>query len=235
MRSKLIAGGLLAAGLLLVAGCKVNTLTTVKSDGSGEFRAEMGFTADEVKQFGQMSSGGTQDICNTAQQGGQSLPPGTTFKQEQRGAETWCVAAAPFASIDELSKMYTDMSGITIQQLDIKSGKLTYDIGLDLTQEGAAPVPVQATWQLTVPGAVGANNADKVEGSTLTWNLTPGKTVELKAESGLGGLSLPFSIPGWFYAVGAGCLCLVVLIVIVVVVIVLSRRRKAPPTAGGPS
>jgi hypothetical protein len=235
MRSKLIACGLLAAGLLLVAGCKVNALTTVKSDGSGEFRAEMGFTADEVKQFGQLSSGGSPDICNTAQQGGQSMPPGTTFKQEQRGDETWCVAAAPFASMDELRKMYTDMSNVTVQQLDIKAGKFTYDVSLDLSQEGSAPAPVQATWQLTMPGAVGANNADKADGSTLTWNLTPGKTVELKAESGLGGLSLPFSVPGWAYAVGVGCLCLVVLIVIVVVVVVLLRRRKTPPASGSPS
>lgn len=232
MRSKWIAYGLLAAGLLLVAGCKVNALTTVKSDGSGEFRAEMGFTPDEVAQLGQMSSGGSQDICNTAEQSGQSLPPGTTFKQEQRGNETWCVAAAPFASIDELQKIYADMSGVTVQQLDIKDGKLTYDVSLDLSQEGSSPVPVQATWQLTVPGAIGANNADKVDGSTLIWNLTPGNTVELKAESGLGGLSLPFSVPGWLYAVAGGCLCLVVLIVIAVIVIVLVRRRKAPPATG---
>jgi len=232
MKSKWIAYGLLAVGLLLVAGCKVNALTTVKSDGSGEFRAEMGFTPDEVAQFGQMSSGGSQDICSSAQQSGQSIPPGTTFKQEQRGDETWCVAAAPFASIDELQKIYADMSGVTVQQLDIKDGKLTYDVSLDLGQEGSSPVPVQATWQLTVPGAVGANNADKADGSTLTWNLTPGKTVELKAESGLGGLSLPFSVPRWVYAVVGGCLCLAVLIVIAVVVIVLVRRRKAPPETG---
>ncbi len=131
-------------------------------------------------------------------------------KQEQRGDETWCVAAAPFASIDDLQKVYADMSGVTVQQLDIKDGKFTYDVSLDLSQEGTSPAPVQATWQLTVPGAVGTNNADKVDGSTLTWNLTPGKSVEIKAESGLGGLSLPFSVPRWLYAVVGGCLCLAV-------------------------
>lgn len=235
MRSKWIAFALLAAGLLFVAGCKVNALTTVKADGSGEFRAEMGFTPAEVSQFGQLSSGGSQDICNTAQQSGQSIPPGTTFKQEQRGDETWCVAAAPFASIEELQKIYADMSGVTVQQLNIKDGTFTYDVSLDLSGEGSSPVPVQATWQLTVPGAVGANNADKVDGSTLTWNLKPGKRVDLKAESGLGGLSLPFTVPAWVYLVVGACLCLAVLIVIAVVVIVLVRRRKAPPATGATS
>ncbi len=229
MKSRTVAWLLLAVGMLFVAGCKVNSLTTIKPDGSGEFRTEMGLTADEVKQFGSLSSGGTDNICSAATQSGESLPKGTTFQQEQRGSETWCVAVIPFATLDELKQMYGQLSGVTVNQLESKDGQLLYDVSLDLAQEGTAPVPVQATWQVTVPGPVVSNNADKADGSTLTWNLTAGQTVEIKAISSIGGLSMPFAFPAWVYAVILSCICLAALVVLAVVAIVLLRRRKPTP------
>jgi hypothetical protein len=41
-------------------------------------------------------------------------------------------------------------------------------------------------WRLTVPGALGDHNADRVEGQTLIWNLEPGEKAVLHAESAVG-------------------------------------------------
>jgi predicted small secreted protein len=212
---------------LLLSACQAQVGTNIKKDGSGDVQTGIGFTADEVKTLVGMGAS-SNDLCSFADQQGGQLPPGATVKQEQRGDETWCVATVPFTDLSSLQSIYTDMQGITINQLDITAGKLVYDVTIDMSS-GSDQVSslVGVSWSLSVPGRVGNNNADSVKGSTLTWNLKPGGSQTLHAESDLNaGL---FSGSNWLYIGGGAflcCLCLLVLIVIVVVVVLVTRRKK---------
>jgi hypothetical protein len=214
----------LAVAVLLLSACTAQITTSVKSDGSGNVQTAIGFTADEVKTLEGMGATST-DLCSFAdQQGG--LPAGATIQQEQRGDETWCVATVPFTDLSGLQSAYNDMQGITINQLDLTDGKFVYDVTLDMSGGDQVSSLVGLSWQLSVPGKVGSNNADSVNGSTLTWDLKPGVSRTLHAESDANaGL---FSGSTWLY-IGGGvlcCLCLTVLIVIVVVVVLVTRRKK---------
>jgi hypothetical protein len=208
---------------LLLSACKAQITTSVKKDGSGEVAIEMGFTADEVKTI--QSMGGSSDTCGFADQQGQ-LPPGATTRQEQRGDETWCVATESFTDLDALRTLYKDMSGVTINQLDLVDGKFVYDVTVDLTGGDQTQTTFDISWILVMPGAAGNNNADSTSGSTLTWKLTPGESRTLHAESDL---NAGFFGSNWMY-IGGGvllcCLCLLVIIVIVVVVLQVTRRKK---------
>jgi hypothetical protein len=227
MKRSILLMIILTLAVLLLSACTAQITTNVKSDGSGNTQTGIGFTADEVKTLEGMGASST-DLCSFADQQGGQLPPGATVKQEQRGDETWCVATVPFADLSALESTYNDMQGITINQLDITDGKLVYDVTIDMSS-GSNQVSslVGLSWSLSVPGRVGSNNADSVKGSTLTWNLKPGVSRTLHAESDLNaGL---FSGSNWLYIGGGAllcCLCLLVLIVIVVVVVLVTRRKK---------
>jgi hypothetical protein len=89
-------------------------------------------------------------------------------------------------------------------------------------------MPGNVTWILELPGKVGSQNADTVEGKRLTWTLESGKVTEVQASSDLSALSLPFDLGGsetWIIA-GVSCLCCGGVLVLVVVVVVLLLRRK---------
>ncbi len=105
MKRQALALGVLAGAALLLAACKADVTSTVKSDGSGVLRAELGFTTAEKQQMEAMSSGSTTDLCNVSNVTGETPPAGMTFKQEERGDETWCVATQAFASLDELRQL----------------------------------------------------------------------------------------------------------------------------------
>jgi hypothetical protein len=228
MKPKAIALTCLAGAALILAACKVDIISTLRPDGSGELRTEMGLTPEDKQALEAFSNGGTQDLCTSIQAQGGSPPPGMVFEQEERGDETWCVATEPFGNLDDLRSLYADMQGVTVNRLEIKDGRLYYDITLDLSEGSTPPSSIDLTWQIEVPGTVGVNNADSVEGRRLTWGLPLGGTVNVHAESVLGGLALPGGTSPWV-AVGAvvlACLCLIVLAVIVVVVVVVARRRK---------
>jgi hypothetical protein len=209
---------------LLLSACKAQITTSVKKDGSGEIAIEMGFTADEVKTI--QSMGGSSDTCGFADQQGQ-LPPGATTHQEQRGDETWCIATEPFTDLDALRALYNDMSGVTINQLDLADGKFVYDVTADLSGgDQAQTAPFDISWIVAMPGGAGNNNADSASGSTLTWKLTPGESRTLHAESDL---NAGLFGSNWMYIGGGAllcCLCLLVIIVIVVVVVLVTRRKK---------
>jgi hypothetical protein len=209
---------------LLLSACKTQVTTSVKKDASGELTIEMGFTADEVKTIQTM--GGSSDTCGFADSQGQ-LPPGVTTRQEQRGDETWCIATEPFTDLDALRALYNDMSGVTINQLDLADGKFIYDVTVDLSGGDQAPTtPFDISWILAMPGGADNNNADSASGSTLTWKLSSGESRTLHAESNL---NAGLFGSNWLY-IGGGvllcCLCLIMIVAIVVVVVLVTRRKK---------
>jgi hypothetical protein len=240
---------LLAAFTLLLAACTMQTVTEVKSDGSGTYTIEYGFTQDELDslaQFG-MTEDEMSDPCNMSDMMGSDMPSDITFTQEKRGEETWCTYTKSFKDLDELNAYFaSDMEGMTVNRLEIADNTFYYDItpgdtgdtsGLDMLG-----IAMKFNWVLKVPGTVGANNASKVDGNTLTWDLLSKDLPDhFTAESSLGGgglfgpltsslegltSGLGVSVPV-LIAVLCGCCLGVVVIIAVIVVVVVTRRKKS--------
>jgi hypothetical protein len=214
---------------LLLAACKVNVGTTVDSTGAGELQTEIGFTAEELQSLTELSGGDAENICDTLQSEAEGLPPDATFTQEERGDETYCITARPFADLDELRSLYDEMDGVTINELSLENGRLVYDVDVDLSDADAAGLfALSMEWRLTVPGSVGEHNADEVDGKTLIWTLTPGETINLRAESTAGLFGLD-STTIWIVAgLLLCCLCLVVIAGGAAAFFLLRRKPSAP-------
>ncbi len=222
--------GLVAA--LLLAACQVNIGTSVDANGSGETRTEIGFTADEKQSLLQISGGDAENLCDTLQSEGQALPPDAAFTQEERGDETYCVTSRPFDDLDGLRQLYGEMDGVSVNALSLINGKFVYDVDVDFSDaQDTGALALFLEWRLTVPGSVGTNNADEVDGKTLIWRLTPGRKINLHAESSSGLFNLDSSRV-WIVA-GAllFCLCLVVIAGGAVAFFLLRRRNPSAPVA----
>ncbi len=223
--------GLVAASLLLAA-CKVNVGTSVDANGSGETRTEIGFTAEEKQSILQLSGGNAENLCDTLQSEGQALPPDAVFVQEERGDETYCVTSRPFDDLDGLKSLYGEMDGVSTNELSLVNGKFVYDVDVDFSDaQDTGALALSLEWRLTVPGSVGANNADEVDGKTLIWHLTAGRKINLHAESSSGLLNFDSSTL-WIVA-GAllCCLCLVVIAGGALAYFVLRRKSASSPDA----
>jgi hypothetical protein len=232
MKSKFFLWVGLAAAALLLAACQVNVATIVSSTGAGELRTEIGFTPQEKQSVTQLSGKDASNLCADMQSQDTSLPPGTTFAQEERGDDTYCVATQSFKDLDGLRKLYVDMTSVTINELSLVKGKFVYDVDVDMSNsDSPAGAALNFEWRLTVPGSVGQNNADRVEGQTLIWTPTPGKKVNLHAESSLGLFNLDSSTIWIVAGLLLCCLCVVVIAAAAIAFFVLRRRKSSASTA----
>jgi hypothetical protein len=193
----------------LLAACTVQFGTQVNSGGGGQFRVEMSYTPEEAATLQGMGGdlpGG--DLCGAmqAQLNTGTVPEGMEYYTEVRGEDTWCGFRLPFATLDELQQAYDDM-GFVVNEMSLSDGNFVYDVSLeDMGTGDLGFVPIQLRWELTVPGIVGDNNADVVEGNTLTWNLATTGQNHLHAES-----SQP---PTWvWWVIGLGLTCVAMLLV----------------------
>lgn len=229
--------------VVLLSACTTTVDTNLGKDGTGTVATSVGMTQAELNSLSSLS-GSTGSFCDSIQPSN-SLPSQVTIHQEQRGDQTWCVATQSFQDLNELQSIYGELGNVQVNQLDMTDGHFTYDVNVDmtnLTTEGIDPnllksVKIDFKWNLTLPGAVGDNNADSVAGQQLTWTLTPGQTAHLHAESTRSSLPaiLPQTIagsgwlPSWLVPVVIGLLCLdgIIVIVLAVVVLGLIRRRSS--------
>lgn len=170
----------LVFGVLLLAGChKLEATTTIKPDGSGELRMEVGFSAEERANMEKQNSN-PEDLCNAS-----NPPENVTVIEEPRGDETWCVNITSFKDLDELHSLYRQRKGITINRLEISDGVFYYDIDVDMSSEDSGfSALTEMTWSVVLPGAPMAHNADQVDGNMLIWRPAPDSgIVSLTAES----------------------------------------------------
>jgi hypothetical protein len=232
MKSRVWLASLLIVAAMLASACSFQIGTVIKDDSSGNMRVEMGYTADEKSLLESFDSG-SDDLCAQMQSESESdtsdLPPDAKFFQEQRGDETVCGVLVPFDNLDELRSVYKDMD-TAVNQLSLEDGQLVYDVTVDTTSMDVGGFPIDISWQLSVPGRVGDNNANKVEGNTLTWDLPSGQMVHIHAESS--------ATPNWMWwaiGIGAACLCLVLLVTVSVVIFFLIRRNKKELSNEAPS
>jgi len=233
MKKRTMIIAMIALAALLLAGCKVNFVTDINTDGTGTTGFEFGFSEQEeaMLQAMQATTGTTPDLCSelTTELGSE---PGASIEEEKRGDETWCVVSMPFENLEELRSIYETQFDADIQRLEMtEDEKFYYDISMDMTdadtsQITAMGVLLDMAWKLTLPGSIGTNNADEKSGSTLTWDMVPGQSHQFTAESSPGG-----GIPTWLIIAGAVCLGFLVLVVIGVIVFFIVRRSKKQPAA----
>lgn len=171
-----------AACAFLLAACQFQAITTIQSNGSGELRTEVGFTAEERQKLeeNQSNDSGSQDFCNSS-----TDTADMTVTEEQRGDETWCVTTTKFDNLDDLRRLYEQKKGLTINRLEIANNKFYYDIEMDTTSQTSDFSTFNAiTWTVTLPGTPSYYNTDQAEGNTITWHPEPRSgTVSLRAES----------------------------------------------------
>lgn len=171
--------------LILVAftlsACRVVVETKVNDDGSGELRSSVVFSAEEKKNFESAPNNSGKSICDNLK----GAPADATFLQEARGEETYCTTVRSFDTVHELRDFYARMANVTVNELSLGLGKFVFDVQVDLTPKNGNEAAPQE-WRLTIPGEVGDNNADGIEGQTLTWNIQPGQVRVLHAESAVG-------------------------------------------------
>jgi hypothetical protein len=187
MKIRLSAGVCLLA--LLLTGCKFQADTRIRSNGSGELRTEVGFSAQERENLENQNP--TSDFCNTAE-----AAPGVRVTEELRGDETWCVTVMAFEDLDELARFYEARPGLQVNRLEIVEGRLYYDVAVDTASESSNFAAFESvTWSVSLPAAPAQHNAHQADGATLTWNIAPRTgTVHLRAESptGAGSPALPW-------------------------------------------
>lgn len=235
-KSQLLLIVLCIVAAILLSACKVNFITDIKSDGSGTYTQELGFTKDEASMAGLGSEGSGEEFCTNAnaQSGGSELPPGTTVSQEERGdGETWCIFETPFTSLDNLRKVYAT-SDLQINELNLTEGKAVYDVSLDMSGEGSNVPMGDIYWIVTMPGSISDHNATEVKGNTLKWKLSMGQKHTMRAESNVGGFNLGGDT--LWYALGGVvflCLCCFVPLVLAGVAFFLIRRKKNAATDSG--
>jgi hypothetical protein len=182
MKSRSIKMLALIISVVLLAGChKLEATTKVESNGSGELKMGVGFSAEERTNIEkQNKNNNVQDFCNTSQP-----PPNIKVTEEQRGDETWCITTTQFKDLEELRSLYEQRKGIRINRLEIADGKFYFDVDIDtLSETSDFSVLTDITWTVALPGAPIEHNADQADGNILTWTVTP-KTdnVNLRAES----------------------------------------------------
>jgi hypothetical protein len=214
MTKRFLFFALAALAALLLNACTIQVATEIKDDGSGSYGFEMGFNQEDQEAL--TSLGSSPEAFCQEMQGSGDLPEGATITIEERGGETFCVMQGPFANLAELRTLYIDGDGVAVNTLEMNNGALTYDVDVNMSggdTAGIDPTAINMAWKVTVPGTVGNNNADTIEGNTLTWKLTPGQSRNVHVESSTGGFGLGgFGTLETVVAVACSCLCCVALL-----------------------
>jgi hypothetical protein len=245
VKPKTLLISLMLAASILLGACTIDIHTRVNADGSGTWNIDFVFSQDDIAMLESFGST-VQEFCDEMVE---DLPPGARVTLEETDDEARCSMTQTFASLDELRSFYQeDGDGIIIHRLEITGGRFYYDITLDFEDEEdiSGLGFFTMNWKLTMPGAVGANNATSVDGNTLTWSLTPGKSERIQAESAAGafasgppigtdGTGEPGSRANWII-IALACLCgLLLLVVIAVAIFLVLRKRKSQNEPAAPA
>jgi hypothetical protein len=222
MKTKIRLLLLLVVAVLLLTACRVVVDTDLKSDGSGKLRNAVVFTAKEKEDFAQKPENNSKSICDSTQKG---VPAGATFVEEIHDGETYCITERSFSNLAELRKFYANMSQVRVNTLQFELGKFTLDADVDLTNDDNGGGVVNE-WHLTLPGEIGSQNADRVEGQTLVWVISPGQKAHLRAESTVALSPATLGTTGNLVLILVVVGILVLVLAVSLVVVLLSRRNR---------
>jgi hypothetical protein len=192
--------------------------TTIGANGSGKNRWEVNGKLLEQEE----TSMTIDEVCNEAY-------PETfsTNRIETRGGIKWCILEGSFDDLDQLSSGFYNQFDASINQLEIRSNTLYYDLDFNPNISSGT---VNVEWKIVAPGKIVDHNADKISGCTLSWKLkgTGSQNIQLESKTNGGCSSSTFAgNTRLIIGIVACCCCLVLIVVIVVVVIfVMKRKRK---------
>jgi hypothetical protein len=208
-------------------------LAVINPDGSAEFRYIIKYSRDQVNH--NLKSGGysEDELCaNTTAKIESSIG---TFTQEKHGEDIWCTDSIDMQNLKGLSNHLKDDFSLTVQRLEIADGKFYLDLAWN-SFPCTTPNPADFTCEFSVqaPGAVGTNNATRVKGNTLTWDMSDsGTPLHFKAESAVGGLDFTLLTA---LAIMTCCCCLVIVLIGGgIAAYLILRNRKLAPAAPEPS
>jgi hypothetical protein len=228
MKQKFYLTSLCLISAILLVACQFQATTQIEPSGSGNFRSETGFSAEERQNLEEQAEGdATGNFCNIPATQGQ-VPSNVTVTEEMRGDQTWCVTTTNFNNLNELRELYEGNGTITVNRLEVSGNTFYYDVDINVDNGDAALSNYEsATWRVIVPGTVTNHNATSAQSNTLTWDLTPQSgVVNLHIES-----TVPESGPNLvMLGIGAAIVGLIVLVVLVAGAVWFSRSRKPTGT-----
>lgn len=237
---------------VVFSGCqiKLGVRTKVNDNGSGTFGFRLAADKEILDLMAQQGASST-DLFGEVQN---NLPKDwKTQEGTDPDGTKWVEVSVDFKNTEDLQTILKDAgSGMS---LDLSSLKLTqkkgffsttteYSLKLDMGSalSGVGDIGGGLGSQLTpsvlssilvlenrvaLPGSIKANNATKVEGTTLIWQLQPSGSTEMTATS----QSIRWSIV--YILIGA---VVVLIALLVVIIILLARRgRKQTPPAEAPA
>ena len=215
---------LIGAVALLLAACSMDFHTKFDTPQSGTIEIVWTTTAEEAQMLQSMGSGTVEDMCNEmkSDMGKESENVTVEFSTDDNGNNI-CTVRGPFNSLQDLQDAYGEE--VTVNRIGEENGKFYYDITYDSSADdlgGLGTGPIALHWRVTMPGKVLESNGDKVEGNTVTWNLSGSGEHHLRAVSKIGGFNLDSKTLGLL----ALCLCLPLLLLIVAVIVWLVVRKK---------
>ena len=231
MRSKTLLFALVIAITAALTAWQISTLaqaadsktvvtisTTIQADGSGENSWEV-----NGKLLEQANSTMTIDeVCNS-----DVAQAFSTHRIENRGGVKWCILKGSFSSLDQLSGDFYSQLSPTVNQLEISSKTLYYDLDIDPNM-GSTNLNVE--WKVVAPGKVIDHNADKVSGCTLSWKLESTGSQNVQLESKTDGACGSASVPGntWLIVgIVVVCCCFLLIVIVAVVVFIVMRKKKS--------
>ncbi len=227
-----LLGALGIGAAILLAGCQMNATTKIGSSGAGTLTTEVGLSPEEVEQLRSLAGDPGASVCESFSLDSEGAPAKSTFEEELRGEETWCVSVRTFDDLESLAGLYHEFETLTVRELVLREGLVVYDVEIGAATGEGLPTPVEVAWTVELPGKIGSHNADEVNGNQLVWHLTQGEVARLQASSDMYALDLPFDwdgfgpwFPGWILA-SALCLCCGGALVLVIVLVLLLRRRR---------
>lgn len=195
----------------------IQYLTKINTDGSAEFYFIFKINKARIQEY-RASGFSISALCQTNN-------GDYTYSQEQHGEDIWCTFTSHFENLKELENQLqldfsenqmtpSSTSRLTINRLEINDGAFYLDLSwsnfpcrlVDGSLEGCE-------WSVQMPGKVGNNNASRIEGTTLTWDMsTAAAPHTFMAQSGVGnsflGMDSNLAVIGGIVLLGCCCVLL---------------------------
>lgn len=146
--------------LFVLGGCAdaIEFDTVIEADGSNSFEIALGGEPDPEEPLDCTLEDAPANAYSYADSRGQGLE--------------WCVVGFANSTLPELANTYVQLdegAGLfTVDCLALVGDSAAYRVRM-LIEENEGEIA--APWRVTVPGAITSSNADRVDGSTATWDL----------------------------------------------------------------
>jgi hypothetical protein len=216
----------------------IQFLTTVHENGSADFGYVIKINQALVQSLQNISNFSEGTICEDVFRSIETSV--VQFKQEQHGEEIWCTYTKHLDDMAALEVQWKDdFDHLTIRRLELKGGTFYLDISWTAFPCATNDTSVlTCEWTVQMPGKVGSNNATKVEGTTLNWDMSgAGTPHHFTAQSTVGGGFLGMDSTTIAVLAFLTCLCCLVILLVGggIAAYFILRKRKAAPAASEPA